>query len=182
MWVKFGLFILGGWLGATTGMMIYNAVLSSLIGNTTSAQTIFIIYMAIFVVAGGLLTMWLYNHAMAIGSSIVGAYALIRGLGVFIGDFPNEYLVYLELSKGSQASMPDEFFVYLGCYIVVAVAGLVYQEKDFVKALWAKLFGKIKEKIGKKKGKEDEEEIEEEKADDEEKPLLDGDKKKKDKK
>lgn len=78
MWVKFGIFVLGGWLGSTFGMMIYNAFVSILIGDGTHAETCFIIFMSIFALGGGILCCTIYNHAMAIASSLVGAYALVR--------------------------------------------------------------------------------------------------------
>lgn len=31
MWVKLGVFILGGWLGGTTGMMVYNSIFTKII-------------------------------------------------------------------------------------------------------------------------------------------------------
>lgn len=78
MWIKFGLFVLGGWLGATSGMMLYNAAFSVLIGKTPYAETIFVIYMAVFVLIGGCITCYLYTHAIAIGSALIGAYCLVR--------------------------------------------------------------------------------------------------------
>lgn len=32
MWTKVGLFLLGGWLGGTTGMMVYEAVFAEMFG------------------------------------------------------------------------------------------------------------------------------------------------------
>ena len=74
--------------------------------------------------------------------------------------------------------MPDEFYIYLGFYVVIAIIGFVYQERDF-------LFSKDKKaKKGKRKNNskdgEYEEITEEYKENDlEQKPLI---KKKKDKK
>ncbi len=78
MWVKFGLFILGGWLGCTSGMMIYNAIISQIIGKTSSAEILFLVFLTVCIIAGGIITTKLYTHALAIGSSLVGAYAIVR--------------------------------------------------------------------------------------------------------
>jgi hypothetical protein len=48
-------------------------------------------------ILGAMLMVALFTHALAVGSSIVGAYALVRGVGIFAGGFPNEYLVYQEI-------------------------------------------------------------------------------------
>ena len=55
--------------------------------------------------------------------------------------------------------MPDEFYIYLGFYIVIAITGFVVQEREII----------CKEKFGKKDNKK---EPEEEEKDEEEKPLV----------
>jgi Domain of unknown function (DUF4203) len=126
MWVKLGVAVLGGWLGGTLGMMVYNSVFSQFFADAgPKAQYGFWFIILFFVVLGVLLLTYMFAHALAIGSSMVGAYALVRGVGIFAGGFPNEYLVYQEIQNGSYAEMPDEFYIYLGCYVVLALIGLV---------------------------------------------------------
>jgi len=78
MWTKLGLLLLGGWLGGTTGMMVYDAVLAEALGGGPKASTGFWSVIAIFIAFGAIITVFLYSHAIAVGSSITGAYALIR--------------------------------------------------------------------------------------------------------
>jgi Domain of unknown function (DUF4203) len=78
MWVKFGFFILGGWLGASVGMMAYNAFLSALIGSGSRASTIMLVVIVLFVIAGGVLMMYLFEHALVLSSAVTGSYALVR--------------------------------------------------------------------------------------------------------
>ena len=78
MWVKLGFFVLGGWLGASTGMMAYEAVLSSLFGSGSKASTAMLIVIVISIIAGGVLMMYLFTHALIISTSVTGSYALIR--------------------------------------------------------------------------------------------------------
>lgn len=65
--------------------------------------------------------------------------------------------------------MPDEFYIYLGVYVLLAIIGLVVQERD-------RLCKKGKKSTKKSKKGGHDEEIEEEKND-EEKPLIKKDKK-----
>ena len=78
MWIKLGFFVLGGWLGASTGMMAYEAVLSSLFGSGSKASTAMLIVIVLSIIAGGVLMMYLFTHALIISTSVTGSYALVR--------------------------------------------------------------------------------------------------------
>lgn len=78
MWVTLGVFILGGWLGGTTGMMVYNSIFSKILEAGPKAQYGFWAVILTFIALGAIITVYLFNHALAVGSSIVGAYALVR--------------------------------------------------------------------------------------------------------
>lgn len=62
--------------------------------------------------------------------------------------------------------MPDEFYVYLGFYVLIAILGFSYQEKEFLKTKFIKKSSKNSKKD------DNDEEIEEETKDDEERPLI----------
>lgn len=179
MWVKLGVFVLGGWLGGTFGMMVYNSVFASVFADSgPKAQYGFWFIILLFVVLGALLLTYMLTHALALGSSAVGAYCLVRGVGIFAGGFPNEYLVYQEISNGSYAEMPDEFYIYLGCYVVIALIGLVVQERAYLRTKYEERKQRKSKKNKKSKkggnGPEEEGQHEEVKEEDEEegKPLL----------
>ena len=57
--------------------------------------------------------------------------------------------------------MPDEFWVYLAVYVLLAVAGFIYQEKDFL----------FKKKLPENQAN-NKDGLNETGADEEEKPLL----------
>ena len=103
MWVKLGTFILGGWVGASSGTMLFNAFLQGVFGKHGHEAYLSMIFF--FILLGGFLAIYLLNHAVMLGSSVVGSYSFIRGLGIFIGGFPNEILVYAELQNGSYADV-----------------------------------------------------------------------------
>eukprot|EP00347_Sterkiella_histriomuscorum_P011220 403373286 len=173
MFTKLGVFLLGGWLGGTTGMMVYNSIFTKILEAGPKAQYGFWAVILLFVALGAILTVYLFNHAIAIGSSLVGAYFLVRGAGIFIGGFPNEYLVYQEISNGSYAAMPDEFYIYLGVYVLIAIIGLVYQERQYLQTKYQE---RKERKQGTKKNKNSkgdrDQDIEEIKDDEDQKPLI----------
>jgi hypothetical protein len=65
--------------------------------------------------------------------------------------------------------MPDSFYYYLGAYFIIAIIGLVVQEREYLKTKYEER--KIR-KQQKKGGHHHEEEIEESKDDEEQKPLI----------
>jgi hypothetical protein len=78
MWTKVGIFLLGGWLGGTVGMMLYDAVIAQLIGHNPKASIAFWSVVGFFIAFGAILTTYLYKHAIAVASSFIGAYCLVR--------------------------------------------------------------------------------------------------------
>jgi len=101
MWVKLGLFIVGGWIGGLGGMALFqSAIVPIFAGGNASTKSLLYYTITFCVIIGGIVTLYLFNHAVIIGSSICGAYALVRGLSVFIGGYPNEVLIYTELESG----------------------------------------------------------------------------------
>jgi hypothetical protein len=76
MWAKFGLFLVGGWIGGTSGMMFYNAFLAPTLKAT--GANFFWVFIGICVIAGGILTLILFKHAIIVGSALCGSYCLIR--------------------------------------------------------------------------------------------------------
>lgn len=103
MWVKMGLFILGGWVGASGGTMFFNAFFQGVFGK--HGHEMYLCTLFISIIVAGMLAIYLLNHAMMLGSAICGSYSLVRGCSMFIGGFPNELLVYAELQNGSYADV-----------------------------------------------------------------------------
>lgn len=78
MWTRLGLFLLGGWFGGTVGMMIYDATVAHLVGFSPKASIAFWTTVGFCIALGAILTLYLYTHAVAVGSAFIGAYCLVR--------------------------------------------------------------------------------------------------------
>ena len=78
MWSKLGVFIIGCWVGATTGNMTFNAIFSGAVGG--NGKDFYLLFMCGFIIMGGIIGSILYTHFIAFGSAIAGSYALVRVL------------------------------------------------------------------------------------------------------
>lgn len=87
LFFKFGIFIVGAWGGFCIGMIMYNAFMYKLDHNGNLFFWVTTLTLAIIC---GLIAIKLFNHTLILGTSVVGAYALVRGLSMFIGGFPDE--------------------------------------------------------------------------------------------
>lgn len=79
------------------------------------------------IIVGVLLARKMRIHIMIIGTSLVGAYALVRGVASFIGGYPNEAKLYQEASSGEDiGSFPWTFYVYFVFIIAFFIGGSYY--------------------------------------------------------
>ena len=89
--VRLGVGVLAGWGGFCLGLILYNLVLYKIDNSAKIAFWSFTIGIG---VVSGLLSLWLFWHAIIIATSISGSYALIRGISMFAGGFPSEMDIY----------------------------------------------------------------------------------------
>ena len=82
--IRIGIFLLGGWPGAICGLLLYNLFLHYIAGNVL----LWIVVGAMFI-AGGVIALCLEDHAIIIGTSVLGSYLFVRGLSLVIGKYPN---------------------------------------------------------------------------------------------
>ena len=123
--VKIGLFLLGGWPGAVCGLLLYNLFLHYIAGNV-----LLWIVVAILFILGGLLALWLEDHAIIIATAILGSYLLVRGCSLVIGGYPNEFTVYSEVKAGNTSSFSWQFILYLIFMAAFAVLSIIWQERN----------------------------------------------------
>ncbi len=84
---RLGVAVLAGWGGFCLGMIIYSAFLYKLDGEKNILFWLFNIGMAVL---AGVLSLFLFNHAVIIATAIVGSYAFIRGISLYAGGYPDE--------------------------------------------------------------------------------------------
>jgi len=62
-----------------------------------------------------------FDYAVIYCACICGSYMLFRGLSIFIGGFPNEFLVYESLVNEKFGQQATSLFVYLLLIILCSV-------------------------------------------------------------
>lgn len=85
---RIGVAVLAGWGGFCLGMILYAAFLYKLDGDKQILYWCFNIGLGI---TAGILSIFLFNHAIIISTAIVGSYAFIRGISFYAGGYPSEF-------------------------------------------------------------------------------------------
>lgn len=91
-WSRIGVLFIGACVGAFMGMAVFNTMVYQISKENALLGLWLTIMMCSLLVAG--LSMAFFDNAVIIGSSIVGSYLLFRGISVFAGGYPNEFLIY----------------------------------------------------------------------------------------
>jgi len=68
------------------------------------------------------------DHLAILTTALLGAYAFVRGISVFVGDYPNEIQMYQDIENNT-ATYSYAFIGYLAAMAVLFVLGTIYQEK-----------------------------------------------------
>jgi hypothetical protein len=66
-----------------------------------------------------------------IGTSFIGSYIMARGVSLYAGGFPNEYVLINQIKTGAIESINPYFYLYLTCIVLVSVGAYVVQLKMF---------------------------------------------------
>jgi len=96
-WSRVGVLFVGAVMGAFLGMSLFNSVVFKISQDNTLLGLWLTIMFSSMLVAG--LCMVFFDNAIIFGSSIVGAYLLFRGVSVFAGGYPNEFLIYQDFQN-----------------------------------------------------------------------------------
>ena len=121
---KLGVGIIAGWGGFCLGLILYNSFMYKLDGDKRIVFWIFNISMAII---AGVLSIFLFDHAIIISTSIVGSYAFIRGISLYAGGFPDELDLIKMIEANETSSIDPRFYGYMAGFLVGAVLCIVIQ-------------------------------------------------------
>jgi uncharacterized membrane protein HdeD (DUF308 family) len=91
---RLGVGVLAGWGGFCLGLITYNAFMYK---ADNGKKIVFWIWCLSIAIVAGVLSIFLFNHALIIATSLVGSYAFVRGISMYAGGFPNEMELVEEL-------------------------------------------------------------------------------------
>jgi len=124
--LNIGLFVVGAFLGLCISFLLQNLFLYKI--HAHPAELPFYITFAILGLTFGLLAIWIVDHIMIVATTLVGAYAAIRGISLFFpGTFPNEFTVASQMQSGEMKHIPWEFYLYFVCIMILFGLGMFYQ-------------------------------------------------------
>lgn len=119
---RLGVAVLAGWGGFCLGMVLYSAFLYKADGDKHILFWIFNISLGVI---AGILSIFLFNHAIVIATSIAGSYCFIRGISMYAGGYPNEMELIQMLKYNGLSSIDPRFYGYLAGFIVGAIICII---------------------------------------------------------
>lgn len=122
---RIGFTLLGATGGFFGGFLFYSLVFIKWLENTYVLFTI----CALCAIAGGYLVWKFGKHIVVYVTAFLGAYALVRGISIWAGKFPNEVALYGQISSGTFTGLEPEFYAYLAGIVVLGVIGTIVQFK-----------------------------------------------------
>lgn len=122
---RVGITVLAGASGFFLGFLLYSLVFIKWLDH----QAV-LICLVILLTALGAYLGWRYDKLIIVYvTAFLGSYALIRGISIFAGQFPNEVALYGQLSSGTFEGLGNAFYGYLAAIVVVGILGVVAQTK-----------------------------------------------------
>lgn len=97
--ITFAKLCIGGYLGYTFSLLAYQFILRYI--HTTKPEIIFWITTFACIIIGMVLITILVKQFMIIATSLIGSYAVVKGIGLYAGKFPNEQVIF-ELLKNKE--------------------------------------------------------------------------------
>lgn len=124
--------ILGGTVGFVATGICYNILLKYIYSN---AVVVYWLTMLVCVIGLAIFGNELYDYFIIIGTSSVGAYGIIRGLGFIFHKFLSESIILELIDQGENAELEEmnSYFVYLYIlgFIILLGLGAFIQYKFF---------------------------------------------------
>jgi hypothetical protein len=127
---RLGVAVLAGWGGFCLGMILYSSFMYKLDGDK---HVLFWIFNISLGVIAGILSIFLFNHAIVIATSIAGSYAFIRGISLYAGGYPNELELVDMIKYNGWGSIDPRFYGYLAVFVVCSIICIILQYKFWMK-------------------------------------------------
>jgi hypothetical protein len=83
--------------------------------------------LVIVLVSVTILAIAVYDYAVIITSSIIGAFCFFRGISILTGGFPTEKMVDLSIDTNQVKGLPWSFWFYISLMFVTAVVAMSLQ-------------------------------------------------------
>jgi len=118
---------MGAWFGFVLIMILWSLIIHQI---CNSNQIVLIILLFIGVIGCAIASYYFRRQVILVSTSYVGAYLCLKGLGILVGGFPNEFTLYQQIKNGDLTTWSSTVYLYLGGIIVLGTVALIYQEKN----------------------------------------------------
>jgi hypothetical protein len=127
---RLGVAVLAGWGGFCLGMILYASFLYKWDGDKQILYWLFNISLGVIC---GILSIFLFEHAIVIATSIIGAYAFVRGISFYAGGYPSEFDLPQIIKYEGWDGIDKRFYGYMAGFIVGAILCIVLQYKFWMR-------------------------------------------------
>lgn len=118
---------IGALLGVFAGFALYNSLLYNLFEeNHLLGMWLTLMFSAIGM---SMICIYFFDHAVIIGSAVIGSYFFFRGISSFLGGYPNEFELYQNYINGKSKELPVSFFLYSAIMVVTAASSFAMQHR-----------------------------------------------------
>jgi len=118
--------LLGAWGGFTLGVLLNETVL-----YLASSTALFWCVNVGLALVCAIAAFFAFNQAIMIGTSFIGSYVTARGISLYAGGFPNEYVLINQIKTGAITNINPVFYAYLAGIVIMSIGAYVVQLKMF---------------------------------------------------
>ena len=120
--MKVAAVVLGAWAGYCLGMTINTSVL-----YLAEQDVLFWCVNLGLALICGMLAILFFDPGVIVATSFVGAYLMMRGIGLMAGGFPNEYLLLSQIKSRTMKKIDPVFYWYLAGLLIMTILGVCVQ-------------------------------------------------------
>jgi hypothetical protein len=122
---KVGVVLIGIWGGWSIGASLYQTVGYLVTSEVWMLWTLMLVCSLILVS----MTLKFYMLVIVIGTSVIGAFMLMRGISFYAGGYPNEFTIHNEIISGGYKHVPYTVYIYALCMIVLSIMSFLWKQK-----------------------------------------------------
>ena len=128
-WCKrLGAMVLAGWGGCTAGLILYSAVIYK-----AEMEWLFWVTIVTFTLIAAVTAFFIMDEIVIVATSLLGAYALVRGTACYAGHYYNEVTMAKMAQEGLLDDVNPWYWAYFAGFFVMLGLGLWVQFSVFVK-------------------------------------------------
>lgn len=123
--VKVGAAVLGGLGGFFAGLILNEAVLAQF-----KVEWLFWVSIVACIIAGAVLTFFVFDHVVILSTVSIGSYGLVRGVSMYAGHYYNEFTMAKMIKEGLLEDIDPYYWCYVAGFVVFFLAGACLQYRQ----------------------------------------------------